>query len=400
MSPILGIPDGVTAVPALRRAWRCACGQPVFFRNSQCLACGRALGYEPASGLLLTIEPADAVGGWRLAVDATPHVYRRCANLNTPAACNWLVEPEFADASDDSDGLCMACRLNRTIPDLNNADNGRLWGRIEQAKRRLVSQLVTLGLPVLSRQRQDPTHGLAFDFLRAPDDGSPVLTGHAAGVITINVMEADDVERERVRTALREPYRTLLGHLRHEVGHYYWDRLVMDTAWHEPFRALFGDERQDYSEALNHHYDAGPPADWPQHFVSAYASMHPWEDWAETWAHYLHMIDSLATAESFGLDADYLDLQRADFTAADIGEDTPAAADDFLHLLASWLRLTGVLNELSRSLGQPDFYPFVLPATVAKKLYFIHRVVSSHDLTRNTVISATHAQPGLPASLP
>ncbi|MFA9439623.1 putative zinc-binding metallopeptidase [Uliginosibacterium sp. sgz301328] len=400
MSPALGIPTGVTAVPALRRAWRCTCGQPVFFRNSQCLACGRALGYEPNSGLLSTIEPADDDGGWRLAADTSPRIYRRCANLDTPAACNWLVEPEFADLGDESDGLCMACRLNDTIPDLGNADNGVLWGRIEQAKRRLVSQLITLGLPVASRLREDPANGLMFEFLRTLDNAPPVVTGHSAGVITINVLEADDVERERMRTALREPYRTLLGHLRHEVGHYYWDRLVADTAWHQPFRALFGDERQDYAEALNHHYEAGPPADWPQHFVSAYASVHPWEDWAETWAHYLHMIDSLATANSFGLDADYLDLQRADFTAADIGADPPEEADSFLHLLASWLRLTGVMNELCRSMGQPDFYPFVLPASVARKLYFVDRIIGSHNLARSTVIASEYTGSDTPAPLP
>ncbi|MFT4173764.1 MAG: putative zinc-binding metallopeptidase [Rhodocyclaceae bacterium] len=367
--------DIAAEAPMPARAYRCVCGQPIYFPNSQCLNCGRALGVEPCSGHVHPLEPMDDTG-WRLADEPdTARSYRRCANLNTPAGCNWLVEPEFADTGGTSDGLCLACRLNRVIPDLSHGDNGLLWGKLEQAKRRLVSQLIALRLPIASKVEQDPERGLCFDFLRSPEGGPAVMTGHADGVITINVHEADDVERERLRTVLHEPYRTLLGHLRHEVGHYYWDRLIAASPWLDEFRALFGDERRDYAEALKTNYEVGPPPDWALNYVSAYASTHPWEDWAETWAHYLHMLDSSATAASFGLDARYLDLQLAEFTAADIGEPDTKAAEPFLRLVNRWLRLTGVLNEMSRSMGQPDFYPFALPAAATRKLYFIHRVV-------------------------
>jgi hypothetical protein len=89
----------------------------------------------------------------------------------------------------------------------------------------------------------------------------------------------------------------LLGHFRHEVGHYFWDRLVAtDPHQLEEFRVLFGDDRQDYGEALKRHYDEGAPANWQDTYISMYATMHPWEDFAETWAHYLHIVDTLETA--------------------------------------------------------------------------------------------------------
>ena len=123
-----------------------------------------------------------------------------------------------------------------------------------------------------------------------------MVTGHADGVITLDLAESDDVHRERRRAELGEPYRTLLGHFRHEIGHYYWPILVERAGALERCRALFGDERADYGEALERHYADGPPADWAERHVSAYATMHPWEDWAETFAHYLHIRDTLQTA--------------------------------------------------------------------------------------------------------
>ena len=90
----------------------------------------------------------------------------------------------------------------------------------------------------------------------------------------------------------------MLGHLRHEIGHYYQPLLVTD--W-ERCRELFGDDREDYGAAMERHYASGPPADWPERFVSAYATMHPWEDWAETFAHYLHIRDVLQTAVAYGV---------------------------------------------------------------------------------------------------
>jgi len=276
-------------------------------------------------------------------------------------------------------GLCRSCRLNRTIPDLSDADNQRWWRGIEIAKRRLVSQLLGLSLPVRSKVTEDVERGLMFDFLRSLPGGPAVLTGHADGLITLNVEEADDARREQIRASMHEPYRALLGHLRHEVGHYYWDRLVRDGPWLEPFRLRFGDERADYGESLKRHYTQGPAPDWPQRCVTAYAASHPWEDWAETWAHYLHLIDTMETALSFGLDADDVEVAVA---VESYGADALDAPDDpgaqrFLGVLNAWLELTTMLNELSRSMGQPDFYPFVLSRPAVAKLHFVHRVVAA-----------------------
>jgi hypothetical protein len=356
-------------VPRHGRSFRCQCGRPVFFRNSQCLACGAALGFEPTLGevrALMTV-PGDTM--LRLAQDGDGPTYRRCANSDSPAGCNWLVP------AGDTSPYCVACRLNRTIPDLSDGDNQRYWRAIEVAKRRLVAQLVALGLPVRSKLDEDPERGLMFDLLRPPPGGARVLTGHASGLITLNVEEADDAKREKIRHDLHEPYRTLLGHFRHEVGHYYWDRLVWRSNWLEPFRTLFGDERADYAAALKANYKSGPPADWADRFISSYASTHPWEDWAETWAHYLHVVDSLGTALGFGLDADDLEAEVEPFTRADLHAPDDPDAERFLYLLNSWLEMTTVLNELARSMGQPDFYPFVMSRPVVAKLQFVHLVV-------------------------
>lgn len=353
--------------PRHSRSFRCQCGRPVFFRNTLCMSCQTPLGYLPTRLALLPLTAGIGLDRWRVASDAAE--YRRCANVDAPAGCNWLLE------ADETQTLCVACRLNRTIPDLADADNGRYWAAIEAAKRRLVSQLLALGLPVRSRLAEDPERGLMFDFLRATADGKRVVTGHADGLITLNVEEADDARREQIRHELREPYRTLLGHFRHEVGHYYWDRLVGSSRWLEPFRALFGDERADYAAALKANYENGAPADWATRYISSYASTHPWEDWAETWAHYLHVVDSLGTALSFGLDAEDLEADLEPFTTADLyAPDAPDAAR-FLSLLNGWIEMTMVLNELARSMGQQDFYPFVMSRPVVAKLQFVHLVV-------------------------
>ena len=309
-----------------------------------------------------------------------PQLYKRCLNRATPAACNWLI-----DAHDPQD-FCRACRLNRIIPDLTDAnqpDNGYLWGLVETAKRRLVSSLIILGLPVASKVSEDPVRGLMFDLLRASPGGKPVMTGHESGLITLNVDEADDATRELARKAMREPYRTLLGHFRHEVGHYYWDRLVAGTPWLDGFHQLFGDESSDYAASLQRNYSEGPPPDWPQRFVSAYASTHPWEDWAECWAHYLHMRDAIDTARGFGLIAslnvDQADLEFTPFTLHALWQPDHPEAEHFLAFLNHWNRLTLMLNQMSRSMGQPDFYPFTLPSAVLAKLQFIHLVVTGGD---------------------
>ncbi|MDQ2778969.1 MAG: putative zinc-binding metallopeptidase [Pseudomonadota bacterium] len=267
------------------------------------------------------------------------------------------------------------------MPDLSIAGNGVYWQRVELAKRRIVSSLIGLGLPVLSRVAEDPARGLVFDLLRAGPTTPAIITGHADGVITIDVEEADDSWREQRRSALGEPYRTLIGHLRHETGHYYWQRLVAADGWIDAWRTVFGDERIDYGTALAAHYSYGAPADWGQRFVSAYASSHPWEDWAETWAHYLHLVDTLDTARSFAVDGANVELSYERF-GPDVLSEGGASADsgdasDFLELINSWMELTGVLNELSRSMGLADFYPFVLSRPAVRKLYLVHRVIQA-----------------------
>lgn len=353
-----------------RHAYRCQCGRPVYFRNSLCLGCKSALGYAPELGQVRALEAGKTAGTWKLhGGNGDAQVWRRCENFDSPAGCNWLVSEE------DEDTLCRSCRLNRTIPKLEDADNARWWRQIENAKRRLVSQLLMLGLPVVSKVSEDPERGLMFDFLRSPKEGPRVMTGHASGLITLNVEEADDSKREKIRHDMREPYRTLLGHFRHEVGHYYWDRLIWDTPWLDKFRALFGDERQDYGLALKRNYEQGPPSDWPNNHISSYASVHPWEDWAESWAHYLHVVDSLDTALGFGLSGDDVEAAVEPFKVDDLYDPNASDAQRVILLVNSWVQLTTVLNELARSMGQHDFYPFVLSRPVLKKLHFIQMVV-------------------------
>lgn len=374
--------DSLYSFSALQRSYGCRCSRAVFFRNSYCLNCDTPLGYEPKLGKVFSLAPGFSPETWYLAGPHVPDnhqkVYLRCANANTPARCNWLVEV----GEPGRNAYCLSCRLNRIIPDASVPEDAMLWGRLEDAKRRVISALVALGLPLASRVSEDPEHGLAFDFLRSPAKGPRVLTGHDDGVITLNIEEADDVTREQMRTSMREPYRTLVGHFRHEVGHYYWDRLVAQTHWLDKYRALFGDERADYQAALKKNYEQGPEPGWPKRFVSAYASVHPWEDWAETWAHYMHMVDTLGTATSFGLHPETIAMPF-DCFGAEAACDADGNTEDcerFLALLNSWLKLTAVMNELCRSMGQPDFYPFALPRAAVAKLHFVHKVVSERRL--------------------
>jgi hypothetical protein len=366
----------VYALSALQRAYSCRCGRAVFFRNSQCLTCFSQLGYEPLLGRIFALDPGPEPNTWTIAGPLAPEdqrkLYWRCANLNSPAWCNWLVEVDVKGRNHQ--GFCIACRLNRTVPSWTNSEDASLWGKIENAKRYVVSGLIALGLPVQSRLSEDPESGLAFDFLRTPPGGPRILTGHTNGLITLNIEEADDVRREQMRTSMREPYRTLVGHIRHEVGHYFWERLIAPSKWLTEFRLLFGDERVDYASALQRNYRDGPSQNWHKNFVSAYASVHPWEDWAETWAHYLHMVDTLGTALSFGIRPEAISLPLDHFGPEALCP-SEQDAERFLSFLNAWLKLTAVMNELCRSMGQPDFYPFSLPAAAVRKLHFVHLTV-------------------------
>ncbi|MEQ8394804.1 putative zinc-binding peptidase [Thalassobaculum sp.] len=340
-----------------------SCGQLLYFENTVCVRCGHSLGYLPGQAQLSALQPA-ADGRWQ-ALGDLDHEYRACANAEL-GACNWMVPAESQDA------FCRACRLNRTVPNLNDPARVAHWRTLETAKRRLIYSLMRLGLSVRSKD-DDPQGGLAFDFLSAQESDQPVMTGHADGVITIDLAEADPVARERMRTDMTERYRTVLGHFRHEIGHYFWNDLVARTAWLEPCRALFGDERADYGDALKRHYEAGPPVDWAQRFISSYATAHPWEDFAESWAHYLHIVDTLETAQAFGMT-----LRARAGTDPVLSmeiEFDPYRTANFDTLVQAWVPLTAAVNSLNDSMGQPDLYPFVLAHGVIEKLRFIHRLV-------------------------
>src|SRR5262245_59979879 len=337
------------------------CRQPLYFEHMRCESCGLRLGYLPEQAVVTALEEVE--GLWRaLAMPAAR--FRLCANARYDA-CNWLTP------SDSPEEFCAACRHNRTIPDLSVPDNLQHWRKIELAKRRLFYTLLRLQLPLATRN-EDP-NGLAFDFVASPLDATaaPILTGHTGGLITLNVAEADDIERERQRKSMGEPYRTLLGHFRHEIVHYYWDQLVAarpETL--EAFRRLFGDERADYGEALKRHYAEGAAADWADRFITAYASAHPWEDFAETWAHYFHMVDTLETAFAFGL---RLRPKVDTDLAAAIDFDPHVSGID--RIIDAWLPLTFAVNSINRSMGQPDLYPFALSPEVIWKLAFVHEQI-------------------------
>jgi hypothetical protein len=340
------------------------CDNLVFFENVECVVCKRRLAYVPELGSMVALD-AEKLEPWQ--PDKEGRAFRLCENYRSHNVCNWLV-PE-----DEDDPYCASCRLTRVIPDLSVPANVQAWYKLEVAKRRLVYSLIGSRLP-LEAKDEVPEHGLAFEFLAegVTPGAAPVLTGHNAGVITVNIAEADDAEREKRRVSMHEPYRTLLGHFRHEIGHYYWDRLIRDREEIEPFRELFGDERADYSHALQTHYKDGPPENWQNYFVTAYASAHPWEDWAETWAHYLHMVDLLESASACGL---ALRPRRAGQPALKSQPSIHLDGPVFDAMLARWFPLTYVLNNLNRSMGLPDGYPFILSTPAINKLRFVHDVV-------------------------
>jgi len=342
------------------------CGQMIYFENVRCENCGFRLGYLPDNGVMSAVWEDGP--SWIAAAADPQDRYRFCANWEA-YACNWMLP------AGGSHALCAACQHNRKIPDISDPEKHRLWQKLELAKRRLFYGLIKLGLPMPTEEGGDP-EPLMFEFLADPAEPNAetkVTTGHANGLITISLAEADDAERERTRTNLGEPYRTLLGHFRHEVGHYYWDRLVRDGGRLDEFRALFGDERRDYAEALKHHYETGAPPGWQNEFVTAYATSHPWEDWAETWAHYLHIVDTLEMAAAFGITVKPEVSDDPDLEASVDFDSYRARHIDVL--IETWLPLAYAVNSLNRSMGQPDLYPFVLAPRTIEKLGYIHQVI-------------------------
>jgi hypothetical protein len=344
------------------------CAQVLFFENAKCTKCGHDLAYLPEESLLVPLEAnsnGESEGVFVALVPGAKRTEVRLCKNYSNSACNW------AFAAGEKEEFCRSCRLSTVIPNLAEAELGAAWRRLEAGKRRLLYTLYGLGLPVESKA-EDQERGVSFAFMKEEQAGEKVITGHNSGLITINVAEADDPFREKMKKQLGEAYRTLLGHFRHEIGHYYWDRLVRGTEHLASFRSRFGDESASYDDAVKRHYESGAPADWPSSFVSAYATMHPWEDFAETWAHYLHMVDTLETARAYGLAARpalpspqkelRLRTARLDF-------------DDFDDLVTAWVPLTLAVNSLNRSMGFSDPYPFVLSKAAVGKLSFVHDLI-------------------------
>ena len=340
------------------------CNQLIYFENTSCVRCGHALGYSWQKNELLTLSVGRNGAYMNPNEPSVTYVY--CANA-AHNACNWII-------TDDQRGaFCLACELNRTIPDLESTKSLSRWRLTEIAKHRLIYSLLRLSLPVTPK-KDNTDSGLAFDFLAPPastdSEVSKIKTGHAKGLITINIAEADDAYREKIRQSLAEPYRTLLGHFRHEIAHYYWMLFAQSSRWLTRFRTIFGDERNDYGEALAKHYNIPQTDSWREEFISYYAAAHPWEDWAETWAHYLHIVDTLETAYAFGIKIE--PIVNADGNTSTSLEFDAYHQQKFDDLIKIWLPITYAVNSLNRAMGQPDLYPFVLPPFVQDKMAFIH----------------------------
>jgi hypothetical protein len=337
------------------------CAHLVTFESVRCLNCSSRLAYDARACSLSAI--ADGEAGDALL----------CVNAGL-AACNWLAPWPAA--------LCASCALTRTRPNDADAEGLAGFASAEAAKRRLLFELNDLGLPVESWLERNG--GLAFDLLSSAQ--VPVTTGHAGGVITLDLAETDAARREPLRVQLGEPYRTVLGHLRHEIGHYYQPLLVVPgSAEQATMRELFGDERDDYRTALDAHYQSGPPADWQQRFVSAYATMHPWEDWAETFAHYLHIRDTLQTAAAHGVLVAGPAIATADQAPLESDPAAAAAGDSVAEMLEAWIPLTFALNAISRSMGAPDTYPFVLAPPAMRKLEFVGHMIERASLAHGAL---------------
>ena len=335
------------------------CGHSVYFENYTCENCGHLSGFRDRDRKMLTFNPL----GVSLISDREHIEYKYCKNKEYDV-CNWLVE------RNDPQDYCHACQLNRTIPNLSDIENFEKWQHLEIAKHRLIYQLQKIGLFLPSKMSNED--GLCFDFV-AQQNNPNLMTGHANGVITILLREADSVQREQMRKQFLEPYRTLIGHLRHEVGHYFWDRLVKTN---EPvlaeFRTIFGNEQHNYADALQGYYMNGAPNNWQKSFISKYATSHPWEDWAETWAHYLHIMDMVETAYFFGVNVNPNDTAKG--MKANVSFD-PYTIEDFDVIIRTCVPLSFAINSINRSMGVPDVYPFVITPQVVEKMKFIHHLL-------------------------
>ena len=317
------------------RIFQCPiCGETLFFRNTSC-SCGAEVGYDPDRAAFTT-------------------QFAPCAN-RPEIGCNWIAEGQGGR-------LCRACAMTEVIPDTFRAENLKHWAEAERAKRWVLANLARWGWFGPADLGPRPVFRLLAEHTSAGE--VPVTMGHADGVVTINVTEADPAERVRRRIELGEPLRTMIGHYRHELGHFFFERLKADPAFLDAFRQTFGDERADYGEALKRHYAQGAPTDWQERHVSAYSSAHPHEDWAECFAHLLHLADITDSFVASGLRSP---------EAPGGPEYDPYAERDAEWLITVGAGLGIALNHINRSMGLPDIYPFVLTPPNRGKLAFVHR---------------------------
>ena len=362
------------------------CQAQVYFDNNTCLGCGAVLAFLPGelnmAGFVLTAETSDGTPeGFHARLGAPEGEicgWRPCVHRHGARACNWAV------AVDDPNPECPSCRLTVIAASAPELDQERRWYAVESAKRRLLHTLLSLGIPLRPKASPDDWTGLAFVW-QVPESGQQVVTGHHNGTITLNLAEADDDQRESARVAFNEPLRTVLGHLRHEISHYLDMRFVdSDAALASEFTQLMGDKQRDYKAALNTYYAQGAPTDWQKSHISAYASAHPWEDWAETCAHYLLIVDAVETAAAWGLRLD-------NAPEAQDSQATGTASLSAKHLvLQYWLPVSRFLNGMARSIGLRDSYPFVIEPTVLTKLDFVQRVLQAASTAPTDVLQTPH----------
>lgn len=374
------------------KTFECTCtDKPIlFFESNTCLSCSRNVGIDDNFD---QVEPyiENTETGLFYKENQPEVAYKKCDNNDQYKTCNGMVNlTTFSpDPDNNNEMLCFGCQFNETVPDLSILEHIPLWKKMENAKRRALYTLKALPI-ALNNTSENPETGLSFDFITDRDVKdhftSPILgqeavfTGHDCGHITINLAEADDVARSHTKHAMGEKYRTLLGHFRHELGHYYFDQLIAnDPTKHELCKTYFGDDELDYQEALKQHYKKGAPENWRDSFISEYATMHPYEDWAETWSHYMHIIDTLETAQNFSITGSTTGIEddNEDVGELNLPQDTTYffRQTDIDSILDTWIEFSVILNSLNRSMGLSDAYPFVLTQAVRTKLSFIHHAI-------------------------
>lgn len=351
------------------RAFACpVCNDFTPFEQDRCPSCQANLSLHlPSKSMYATTDGVAIVDGQR---------WVRCTQADT-LGCNWLTPAEQADDDAYQRGRCLADSLIRHEPAPDDTLAREKLVPATQALRRLIYQLSDIGLPIEPWWRSEG--GLAFDLLSSYTTGEKVIIGHAGGVITIDLVETLDAYREQLRVTLGEPYRTMLGHFRHEVGHYYQNILVENgsgaTRYLPECRTLFGDETASYRDGIARHYKFGAPDNWQASFISEYATMHPWEDFAECFAHYLHITDTIDTCREAGM---VLQAQRVRFSAPrDIVALESYADVPVERLLFDWKWMSLFFNRVNTAMGKHPLYPFELPPPVISKLGFVHRVIRS-----------------------